>query len=97
MKVRLLADHVIHDELKLKGSVVEIPPDGATPLMEGLDDQAKAAIEYIKIKVWGRFPNTPYGLPTRGEPLDTPPIPRPLEENQPVEHAHIRSIRDYTS
>ena len=97
MKVRLLADHVIHDELKTKGSVVEISPEGVTPLMEGLDEQAVAEIKKIQLKVWGRFPGTPYGFPTYGDPLDSPPIPRPLEENQPVEKAHNKSDSDYRS
>ena len=83
MKVRLLADHVIHDELKAKGSVVEIPLDGATPLMEGLDDEAKAAIEQEKIRVWGRYPGVPHGYPTSEPLLDSPPTPRPLDDNQP--------------
>jgi hypothetical protein len=95
MKVRLLAPHIIREEYMVKGLVVEILPAGVTPLMEGLDDEAKAAVEAVRLRVWGRHPGTPYGLPTTGDPLDTPPIPRPLEENQPVEHAHV--TKDYWS
>jgi hypothetical protein len=86
VKVRLLAPHIIRDEQLEKGAEVEIPSTGVTPLMEGLDPEAIAAVAAARLKVWGRHPGTPYGLPPQGPPLDSPPIPRPLEENQPVFH-----------
>lgn len=87
MKLKLLEPHVIADRRYDKGAVVEPPPGyEVTPMMEGLDDEARAAIDYARLKVWGRFP-WPYGFyPPSGVPLDDPPIPRPLEENQPVYH-----------
>lgn len=86
MRFKLLAPHVIQDVLREKGEVVEDPPSGASPLMEGLDDDARAAVAYAKLKVFGRYP-WPYGLyPPSGTPLDDPPIDRPLDDNQPVYH-----------
>jgi hypothetical protein len=88
MKLKLLAPHVIADRWYPRGAVLDPPPPGyqPTPLMEGLDDEAESAVAYAKLKVWGRFP-WPYGLyPPSGIPLDNPPIPRPLDDNQPVFH-----------
>lgn len=89
MKFKLLQAHVINDELLARGAIVEDPPGGATPLMEGLDDDAVAAVTAVKLKVFGRYP-WPYGLYPPGyygvPPLDAPPIDRPLDDNQPVYH-----------
>ena len=87
MKVRLLAPHVIADRWYPRGAVVDTPADyEPTPLMEGLDAEAVEYITHVQLRVWGRYP-WPYGLyPPMGAPLDNPPIPRPLEENQPVFH-----------
>ena len=45
------------------GTVLYLTPPGyqVTPMMEGLDDEARSAIAYAKLKVWGRYP-WPYGL-----------------------------------
>jgi len=87
MKVKLLDHHIIADAMRLKGEILDLPPGYApTPLMEGLDDEAKAAVAYAHLKAFGRYP-WPYGLyPPSGVPLDNPPIPRPLDDNQPVWH-----------
>jgi hypothetical protein len=87
MKAKLLAAHVIADVWQPRGAILELPEGyPPTPLMEGLDEEATAAIEYAKVKAFGRYP-WPYGLyPPRGVPLDNPPIPRPLDDNQPVFH-----------
>jgi hypothetical protein len=89
MRFKLLAQHVIRDVLLEKGEIVEDPPAGASPLMEGLDDEARAAVTAAKLKVFGRYP-WPYGFYPPGymgtPPLDNPPIDRPLDDNQPVYH-----------
>ena len=61
MKLKLLAPHVIADRYYPKGAVIDVPGYQPTPLMEGLDDEAKTAVAYAKLKVWGRYP-WPYGL-----------------------------------
>jgi hypothetical protein len=87
MRVRLLADHIISDAVRPRGAVLDLPAGyQATPLMEGLDEEAKEAVRYAHLKAFGRYP-WPYGLyPPSGAPLDDPPIPRPLDDNQPVYH-----------
>jgi hypothetical protein len=87
MRVRLLEPHIIADAWQAKGTVLDLPAGyPPTPLMEGLDPEAVPAIAYAHLKVFGRFP-WPYGLyPPSGPPLDDPPIPRPLDDNQPVYH-----------
>ena len=90
MKFKLLAPHVIADRLYPRGAIVDTPPDyEPTPLMEGLDATATSYVEYAQQKAWGRYP-WPYGLYPPGSfgipPLDNPPIPRPLDDNQPVFH-----------
>ena len=87
MRVKLLDHHIIADAWQAKGTVIDLPAGyPATPLMEGLDDEAVAAIAAAHLKAFGRYP-WPYGLyPPSGAPLDDPPIPRPLDDNQPVWH-----------
>ena len=95
MRVKLLAPHIIpvspgNDCWRAAGAVVELPPGyPLTPMMEGLDDEARMAVEHARLKVWGRY-WWPYGLYPPGYmgmlPLDNPPIPRPLDDNQPVYH-----------
>jgi hypothetical protein len=91
MKLKLLEPHVIVDVRRPRGYVLDPPPPGyqATPLMEGLDDEGKAAVAWAKLVAFGRYP-WPYGFYPPGyggaEPLDSPPIPRPLDDNQPVYH-----------
>lgn len=88
MKLKLLTPHVIEDRWYPKGAVIDAPPGyQPTAMAEPLDDEAVYAVEYARLQAWGRYP-WPYGLyPTwMGVPLDNPPIPRPLEENQPVFH-----------
>jgi hypothetical protein len=91
MKLKLLAPHVIADRWYPAGTILDPPPPGyqPTPLTEGLDPEGVAAIESAKLKVWGRY-WWPYGLYPPGyagaAPLDNPPIPRPLDDNQPVFH-----------
>jgi hypothetical protein len=91
MKLRLLEPHVIEDAWRERGYILDPPPPGyaITPLMEGLDDEGKAAVAQARLAVWGRYP-TPYGLYPPGyggaRPLDDPPIPRPLDDNQPGYH-----------
>jgi hypothetical protein len=87
MRLKLLEPHIIADAYRAKGTVLDLPQGYAvTPLMEGLDDEARAAVDYAKLLAWGRFP-WPYGLyPPSGAPLDSPPIPRPIDDNQPVFH-----------
>jgi len=88
MKLKLLAPHIVEDRWCPRGTVLDPAPAGyqATPFMEGLDDEGRAAVAYAKLLVWGRYP-WPYGMyPPEGTPLDDPPIPRPLAENQPIYH-----------
>lgn len=87
MRFRLLAPHIIDDVWLDAGTIIERPSNYiATVLMQGLDPEAEAAVAYAKLVAFGRYP-WPYGLyPPHGTPLDDPPIPRPLQENQPVYH-----------
>jgi hypothetical protein len=87
MRFRLLTPHVIRDVLCPTGTEVEDPPSGPSPLMEGLDPEAVEAVRRQLIAVFGRYDGIPHGLPPGGRPLvDDPPIPRPLDDNQPVFH-----------
>jgi hypothetical protein len=87
MKFKLLAPHVIRDVLREKGEVVEDPPAGASPLMDGLDEEARAAVNAEVVRVFGRYYGVPHGFPSHGAPMiDTPPIRRPLDDNQPEFH-----------
>jgi len=91
MKLKLLAPHMVPmgaagDRWCPAGTILEEAPPGymPTPMMEGLDDEGREAVAYMKLAVWGRYP-WPHGLlPPAGAPLDDPPIPRPLDDNQPV-------------
>jgi hypothetical protein len=87
MRFKLLEPHVIGDRWLPRGAVVEDAV--ATPRMEGLDDEGREAVTYAQLKAWGRY-SWPYGLYPPGyggaQPLDSPPIPRPLDDNQPVYH-----------
>lgn len=89
MRFRLLAAHVIEDVLREKDEIVEDPPGGATPLMEGLDDAAKAAVEREMVRVFARYyGGLPHGFPGAAAypMIDNPPLQRPLDDNQPVFH-----------
>jgi hypothetical protein len=98
MKFRLLQPHVINNQLFARGTIVEDPPAGASPLMEGLDDAAREAVARIKLAVFGRYP-WPHGLYPPGTygvpPLDSPPIERPLDDNQP--EFHFSGTPEYSS
>jgi hypothetical protein len=88
MKLRLLAPHIVADRWLPKGAVLDPSPGyTVTPLMEGLDDEGRAAVTAARLLVWGRYP-WPYGFYPPGyggvPPLDDPPTPRPLDDNQPV-------------
>jgi hypothetical protein len=92
MKLKLLEPHMItigpsNDAWRGRGTIIELSDGSAvTPLMEGLDPEAVEAVAYAHLKVFGRY-SWPYGLyPPSGTPLDSPPIPRPLDDNQPVFH-----------
>lgn len=97
MKARLLAPHVIADAYRERGEIIESFPLGyiMTPMMEGLDDEAKAAIAQAHIRTFGRHPGVPYGFPTASPLLDSPPIQRPLDDNQPV--FHFQGVKEYIS
>src|SRR5258705_8198637 len=87
MKLKFVSPHIVEDCGRTAGEVLDPPPQGyqVTPLMEGLDDEALAVVEYAKLKVWGRYP-WPYGLyPPSGQPLDDPPIADPqTDRRQPA-------------
>lgn len=73
--VKLLRQHVINDTLFEPNTVLDVTR--VTPYMEGLDPQAREAIYQENVRVYGRWIS-------RTQLLDNPPIPRPIEENQPV-------------
>jgi hypothetical protein len=95
MRFRLLAPHVIRDRWCGTGEVVDDPPAGASPLMEGLDDAGKAAVDAEMLRVFGRYPGVPHGFPTSMPLLDNPPIRRPLDDNQP--EFHFSGTPEYSS
>jgi hypothetical protein len=87
VKVQLVEAHVINDRVCEKGEILDLPSDfRVTPLMNPLDDEARQAVKAERLRVWGRYENTPHGWPPQGPLIDDPPIPRPLTENQPVYH-----------
>lgn len=84
MRFRLLTQHFIAGELMERGRVVEDVQ--ATPNMEGLDGDARAAVEAEIVRVFGRREGVPHGFPSYMPLLDNPPIRRPLDDNQPEWH-----------
>lgn len=78
MRVRLLAPHVMPERLWPAGSILDVQT--VTPLMEGLDDEARAAIRVEKIRVYGRW----IGSWPNMRLLDDPPIVRSLDNARPV-------------
>lgn len=76
--VKLLRQHVINDTLYEADAILDV--FSVTPFMEGLDSTARAVIRQEKIRVWGRWVRDETGVHL----LDDPPIPRPIEEAQPV-------------
>jgi hypothetical protein len=81
MKVKLLRQHIIADTERLADEIIDVSI--VTPFMEGLDPEAREAIRQEKIRVWGRWIRDEAGIVRL---LDDPPIPRPIEEAQPVPH-----------
>ena len=98
MRLRLLARHIVNDELLERDEVIgdgpgdKAIPHGyvATPLMEGLDDDGRTAVHDAIVRVYGRHPGVPYNLGTHRPLLDDPPIVRPLDDNQPTPPAPTR-------
>ena len=87
MRVKLIEKHIIGDSVREAGEILDIRPDQVSPLMNPLDDEAREAIAAERLRVWGRFENTPPGFQPLGPLIDDPPIPRPLDgENRPVFH-----------
>lgn len=84
MKLKLLRQHIINGilyepETILGDGGVPIPKGYMfTPYMEGLDAQGIEVVREAVLRAFGRVVD--------GKLLDDPPIPRPLEENQPVPH-----------
>lgn len=78
MLVKLLAPHYINDRLYLADTVMQVSL--VTPLMEGIDDEAREAIAAEKIRVYGRW----IGQWPNLQLLDDPPIERSLDNAQPV-------------
>ena len=78
MRVKLLAPHVIGDRQWPAETVLEV--SSVTPLMEGLDTEAKKAIEDEIVRVYGRF----VGNWPNMHLLDNPPIIRSVDNAQPV-------------
>jgi hypothetical protein len=84
MRVKLLAQHIIDGTLQEKGTIIDVT--SVTPLMEALDEEAKAALEAESLRVYARYAYTPHGWPPLGPMIDSPPIPRPIDNNQPDFH-----------
>lgn len=78
MLVKLTAPHAIADRLYPSETVINVST--VTPLMEGLDDEARNAIAAENIRVYGRW----QGRWPNMRLLDDPPIIRSLENAQPV-------------
>ena len=81
MRVKLLAKHVIADR-ELPAETILVLPAGVapTPLMEGLDEEARTAIAALKFKTFARYERTRRGVrliddPPIEYPLDNPPVP----------------------
>jgi hypothetical protein len=78
MIVKLLRPHIINNSQHNVDEILAVSV--VTPFMEGLDPEAREAIRQEKIRVWGRWIRDETGVHL----LDDPPIPRPIEEAQPV-------------
>jgi hypothetical protein len=79
MIVKLLRPHIINNSQHNVDEILDVSV--VTPFMEGLDPEAREAIRQEKIRVWGRWIRDETGVVRL---LDDPPIPRPIEEAQPV-------------
>lgn len=79
MIVKLLRPHIINNSQHNVDEILDVSV--VTPFMEGLDPEAREAIRLEKIRVWGRWIRDETGVVRL---LDDPPIPRPIEEAQPV-------------
>lgn len=75
MMVKLLAAHFINDRIYPRDTILDVT--SVTPLMEPIDDAARAAINAERVRVYGRYIHL-------GVLLDDPPIERPLDDPQPV-------------
>jgi hypothetical protein len=92
LKFRLLSQHFIDGQLMERGT--EIEGVTATPAMEGLDEEGVAAVAAEMVRVFGRYEGVPHGFPAYGAPmLDSPPIRRPLDDNQP--EFHFVGVQEY--
>jgi hypothetical protein len=78
MRIKLLAPHIIDDVQYPTDTVLDVRT--VTPLMQGLDAEAVAAIAEEKVRVYGRW----VGQWPHFYLLDDPPIVRSLENAQPV-------------
>lgn len=78
MLVKLLASHFIDDRLRLPNEVLDVST--VTPLMIGLDAEAREAIAAENIRVYGRW----VGRWPNLHLLDNPPIIRTLDNAQPI-------------
>lgn len=78
MLVKLLATHALNDRLYFKDEILNVTL--VTPLMEGLDDEARAAIAAENVRVFGRW----VGRWPNLHLLEDPPIIRTLDNAQPV-------------
>ena len=80
MRVKLLVKHVIADRELPAETVLTLPPGVAvTPLMEGLDAEAREAIIAAKHRTFARYYRDRSGIHL----LDDPPIEYPID-NPPV-------------
>ena len=96
MRVKLKKQHFIDGTLHEVDEELDVR--AVTPEMEGLDEEARAAIKYENLRVFGRYPWPP-GLYPPGyggvPPLDDPPIPRPIDNNRP--EYHFVGAKEYSS
>lgn len=79
MIVKLLRQHIIDNTPHEADEILSVSV--VTPFMEGLDVEAREAIRQEIIRVYGRWIRDENGVVRL---LDDPPIPRPIEEAQPV-------------
>lgn len=78
MLVKLTAPHAIDDRIYPSETILNV--SSVTPLMEGLDDEARNAIAAEKVRVFGRW----VGQWPNLHLLDDPPIERSLENALPI-------------